>query len=319
MQPWVCTHTLTPLSEQPATSSLTRGIPVVEADGAGVSLILVDGGSFFNSSQLGASTLSAPHGAWQVWSQNPANDNRGGIAYNFKQYNAAFGITTPAESDNGVFYTTAPVLAASLLPVVKQYNATTLATISPSNYSLAGVIDNDTVTLNDPATGTFSDKNVATNKTITIDGLTETAMDGSARVYGYQLASTLVAPGAGTITPAPVIAVTSASNKVYFDGTRVAAATTALSGVFAGDNVSLAGLDSYTFAQKDVGNGIAVSISPAHFGRFRRRQLLAQLQYPGCKYHACSIGRDLLDRQQSLRRNNRRCRTLRQFVGRRPG
>jgi trimeric autotransporter adhesin len=242
------------------TLTIDRGVPVVEADGTGVSLILTDGDAFYNSSRLGAATLATPNGAWQVWSQNPANDTRGGIAYDFKQYNATFGVTAAAESDSGVLYTAAPVLTPSISPVMKQYDSTVHAAVNPAGYSFTGAIDGDTVTLNDPASGSFSDKNVGTNKTITVTGISDTAIDGSARVYGYQLPSTLVATNAGTITPAPLVAVTSAADKVY-DGTRTDTGATVLSGVFAGDNVSLAAGATYTFADKNAGSGKAVTVA----------------------------------------------------------
>gem|GEM_PF-1261170 len=237
---------------------IDNSIPNVQANGTGDSLILTDGGSFFNSSNLGAATLSTPNGAWLVWSQNPANDNRGGIAYNFKQYNAVFGLTAPAETDDGVLYTQAPILTASIGPITRQYNATNAASIPASSYGLLGSIDNDTVTLNKPTSGTFANKNVGVNKTITVNGLSETAVDGLARVYGYQLNPTLVMANAGTITPAPLVELTIASNKVY-DGTRTDMGTTTLNGAFTGDNVSLVGTGTYTFANKNAGLGKAVA------------------------------------------------------------
>ena len=38
----------------------------------------------------GSGALSAPNGRWLVYSQNPAQDNRGGLAFAFKQYDTAF-------------------------------------------------------------------------------------------------------------------------------------------------------------------------------------------------------------------------------------
>jgi hypothetical protein len=38
-------------------------------------------------------------------------DNRGGLAYDFKQYNATFGVTAPAQAaGNGFLYTLAPTI-----------------------------------------------------------------------------------------------------------------------------------------------------------------------------------------------------------------
>jgi filamentous hemagglutinin family protein len=242
----------------------------VEADDlgtpVGTPLILADGTTFTNLG--GPTALSTPNGGyWQVWSQNPANDNRGGELYSFKEYDAAFGylspITTPAQTTgNGFFYTVQPALTAGLPgPITKQYDGNNIATINPASYTLSGGIDGDAVTLTTaPNIGSYDNKNAGTGKTVTVVGLaaTETNESGSAPVYGYSFSSTLVAPGIGVITPAPLTATTTASNKIY-DGTITATGSASLnSGVIVGDNVTLSG-GAYQFSDKNAGNGKTVT------------------------------------------------------------
>jgi filamentous hemagglutinin family protein len=255
------TGTVTIQSSQGLT--IANGIQVVSLNqgSAPIPLILADGATFTNLAGSGA--LQAMNsGTWQVWSQNPANDNRGGEAYAFKQYNAVYGTSTPGQSTgNAFYYTLAPDLTASIGPVSKQYDATTSAT-GIGSYSLSGAVDGDTVSLlNTPSTGTFADKNVGTGKPITVTGLTvNPASNGAANVYGYSFNSTLVAD-VGTITPAPLTVSTSAASKVYDGNTLTTGTLGSLSGVFEGDVVSLQGGAAFNFATKNAGAGISVTAS----------------------------------------------------------
>ena len=54
----------------------------------------------------------------------------------------------------------ATVTAALTGTVTKNYNGTTAATLAAGNYTLSGVFGGDTVTLNNPASGTYDNKNV---------------------------------------------------------------------------------------------------------------------------------------------------------------
>nr|VFK81261.1 MAG: hypothetical protein BECKSD772D_GA0070982_12761 [Candidatus Kentron sp. SD] len=70
--------------------------------------IVLAGDDFTNNA--GSSALAVGSGSrWLVWSGNPANDTRSGLAYDFDQYNATYGATTPvASTGNGFLYTLAP-------------------------------------------------------------------------------------------------------------------------------------------------------------------------------------------------------------------
>jgi hypothetical protein len=148
------------------------------------------GGKFVNNA--GAGALSTPAGRWLVYSTNPALDTRGSLAYDFKQYNATYGVTPVQGSGKGFLYSIAPTITASLTGTVsKPYNGTTAAALTAANYATSGQIDGDVITLNNPAAGTYVDKNAGfTGKQVTATGVAiASASNGAATVYGYQLAS----------------------------------------------------------------------------------------------------------------------------------
>ena len=173
---------------------------VLSATGSGTAIELA-GMEFINNS--GSSALSTLNGRWLVWSLNPASDTIGGLAYDFKQYNANYGSSTVLGAGNGFLYTLAPVITVSLTGTVsKPYDSFRSATMLPANYSFVGDIPGDTVILNNPSAGTYDNKSVGTGKSITVGGVAiASASKGSVAVYGYQLASTSVNGNIGTIYP----------------------------------------------------------------------------------------------------------------------
>ena len=139
----------------------------ITASGAGDSIILAAAGNFINN--VGAAALNPGPGRWLVWSTNPASDNRGGLSYNFKQYNATYGVTPVAGVGTGFLYSVAPSITPSLTgTVTKVYDGTTTATLTPANYVASGAIDGDTVTLNNPTSGTYDTRNAGTNKNVAV-------------------------------------------------------------------------------------------------------------------------------------------------------
>lgn len=226
----------------------------VKTTGSGISLVLADGTTFTNNS--GSSAVAAPNGNWEVWSQNPGNDNRAGEAYDFKQYNATYGESAPAQSTgNAFFYTMAPVITATLSPITKQYDGSTTATnLASATYSeISAGVDGDTILVGAATTGSYGSKNVGSGIPVTVSGIGISATNGAANVYGYQV----TASGSGSITPAPVTAVTSAGNKVY-DGTTTASGSATVAGLFGSDSVSVTG-GSYNFSDKNAGTGKTVT------------------------------------------------------------
>ncbi|MCC7486772.1 MAG: filamentous hemagglutinin N-terminal domain-containing protein [Burkholderiales bacterium] len=182
----------------------------------GDAVVLVAGGNFSNNA--GAGAISTPSGRWLVYSNDPATDNRGGLAYGFKQYDATYGVTPVAGAGNGFLYRSAPSLAVGLTgPVAKVYDATNAAALSPGDFSVTGAIDGDFIALDLPVAGTYDTRHAGTNKSVTATGIALTgATNGAAPVYGYRLASDSAIGNVGTITPRPItVASGTGQGKVY--------------------------------------------------------------------------------------------------------
>jgi filamentous hemagglutinin family protein len=212
----------------------------VSGAGSGTAIQLVDGGTFTNDQGSGALSVTGG-GRWLVWSGNPANDNRGSLAYGFKQYDAVFGTTTPANgTDDGFLYTLAPLITPGLTgTVTKQYDGTTVATLVPGNYtSTSGAVDGDTVTLSDPTSGTYDTPDVGgPAKTVTVTGISiVSAANGSAAVYGYGLASTTASGSIGSITQEELIYTANPVSQTY--GTAIPTFTGTVTGLENGDTLS---------------------------------------------------------------------------------
>ncbi|MFO1191784.1 MAG: YDG domain-containing protein [Rhodoferax sp.] len=239
------------------------GVAAVDASAAGTALkVIADSGTFSNSAGPGA--LSTPNGRWLVYSADPTVDTRGGLVYDFKQYDALPGDTVLG-TGNGFLYSIAPTVTASLVGTVsKTYDGTDVATLSATNYTATG-IDGDTVTLNNPASGTYDTKSVGTGKLVTVGGLSVvSAVDGSAPVYGYNPVVAPASASIGSIGSATISAITgiTAANKVY-DSTQVATLTTtgaSFTGMAIGDTLTVTGATGL-FDTKDVGTGKTVNIS----------------------------------------------------------
>jgi filamentous hemagglutinin family protein len=232
----------------------------ITANGAGTTIEL-SGTSFDNSAD---SSLNAGTGRFLVWSANPANDDRGNLGYDFKHYNATYGVTNVSGiSGDGFLYTLAPTITASLTGAVNRvYDGTDTATLTAGNYSVSGEVDGDAVTLNNPASGIYNNKNVGTAKNVAVTSIAIASVsDGSATVYGYQLNNTTADANIGAITAkALTIATITADDKVY-DGTTTAGVSGyTFGGAVGGDNLGMTGLAGL-FGNKNVGNGKTVTIS----------------------------------------------------------
>jgi hypothetical protein len=172
----------------------------LNASATGDAIVLdAGGGNFTNNVGAGVMNLTGG-GRWLVYSTAPSLDVRGGLelAYNFKQYNTAFGGTILG-TGNGLVYTLAPTVTFGLTGAVSRiYDGTTTASLAAGNFlSPVGAVDGDTVSAPAAATGTFDTKNAGAGKMVTASGQAAAA-NGAAIVYGYQYS----ASGAvGTITP----------------------------------------------------------------------------------------------------------------------
>ncbi|WP_158229010.1 YDG domain-containing protein [Chitinimonas sp. BJB300] len=230
--------------------------------GTGNIVLASRGGNFVNNSGSGA----LAGGAWQVWSSDPASDTRGGLVYDYKQYNATYGSTAVLGTGRGFLYSLAPVITPSLIGAVsKVYDGNTATSLTAANYTSSGAIDGDIVTLNDPAAGNYDTKNVGTGKNVTATGIAiASATNGSATVYGYQLSSTTANGNIGTITPkALTLNGLTPNNKIY-DGSTLATIGSygSLVGLVTGDAVNLNSANATAnYADKNVGIGKTVTVA----------------------------------------------------------
>ena len=146
--------------------------------------------------------------------------------------------------------------------VNKIYDQTTAATITGT---LSGIIGSDVVTLN--GTGTFASQNVGTGIAITSTSTLSGAQAGNYTLTQPTGLTANITAKALTITGA------AANNKAY-DGTTAATISGTLSGVIAGDAVTLNGTG--TFASPNAGTGIPVTststLSGAQAGNYTLTQ-----------------------------------------------
>ncbi len=142
-----------------------------------------------------------------------------------------------------------PLTVANESAANKVYDGNTSATVKGG--TLQGILNGDQLNLSEA--GTFSQKDVGTNLVVTVH---DSISGQNASGYVLVAPSSLIAD----ITPKALTATwLAASNKVY-DGTTTAQVSGGtLQGVVAGDMVGLS--TTGTFAQKDVGQNIGVSVA----------------------------------------------------------
>jgi len=217
----------------------------LSAAATGDALTLVAGANFLNP---GSATLSTPGagGRWLIYSTNPASDAHGGLVYNFKHYGLTYtGSYGGPGTGNGFIYSgITPAITPSLVGTTsKVYDGATAATLVAGNYATSGAIDGDTVTLDNPATGTYDNRNVGASKNVSTTVAIASANNGAASVYGYTLSSTTASGNIGTITARPVVVTAVADLKTY-DGTTSSAGAPVVTGTLY-DAVGTAATQSY--------------------------------------------------------------------------
>ncbi len=163
---------------------------------------------------------------------------------------------------NGGLSVTPATLTAGLTGTVgKDYDATTAANrLTSSNYTLAGVVNGDDVTLNDPSSGTYATANVGSGITVSVTGL---GLGGSA-AGNYVLANAAASGAIGTISPAELTAGLTGLVSKQYDGTTLATLAPdnyTLTGVIGGDSVILKVPVSGAYASPNPGTGLLVTVS----------------------------------------------------------
>lgn len=153
----------------------------------------------------------------------------------------------------------ANLTVTNLLAPDKVYDGTTNALLDTSNAGLVGMVNGDIVTLaSSNAVAYFADKNVGTNKPVTVSSLE--LVGDAATNYAVIEPTNLT----GNITPAGLtIGGVTAADKPY-DGTTVATlnGTAFLLGAVSNDNVSLVTSNvTASFADPDVGTNKPVTVT----------------------------------------------------------
>jgi len=139
----------------------------------------------------------------------------------------------------------------------REYDGTTIANTATNTLSLIGIVNSDVVALT--PTFAFSDKNVGTDKTVS---LTEATGITGADEANYTLSLTGAPTATATITAKELIVENAvASDKVYDGNTDAAIAGAELSGVIGDEVVSLGNHTSGVFAQANVGEDIAITVA----------------------------------------------------------
>ena len=153
------------------------------------------------------------------------------------------------------FAITATAITVTVAANNKNYDGTTAATVGTT--SLTGVEPGDDVSIDGvPSAFNFATANVNTGITITATGnYTITGTD--AGNYSVAQPTNLSAD----ITEKELTITGLTGNDKVFDGTTIASAsgTANLSGIFAGDVITLGGSPVYTFATSNIGTGITIT------------------------------------------------------------
>ena len=200
---------------QTSTTGITLGVASsIAATGSGDAIILNDGSGNFTMGTY--ATVSDPNGYWLIYATDPTYITSVGLVNNFVQYNTAYGGTILG-SGNGFIYSYAPAALSFSLTgsVVRNYNGTTNATLSYSNFASSALSNGDTLTGLTWTGATYSTPNVGSPLLVTASGIGSLVVkNGSANVYGYTLASTTATGNIGTINKANLIVTANNVDKV---------------------------------------------------------------------------------------------------------
>ncbi len=239
-------------------SSTATGDAILIADAAGP---LARFSNTVGSQALSVLAANGPAsgGRWIVYAtdiKDAANYAPGGLLPAFRRYGAHYGAWS-ADAGNGLVFSTNEFATVSGNVNPRVYNGTTNATLASASVSTS--VQGDSASLVN-GSASFATKNVGTGIAVTLNAaqpIDFQSADGAA-VFGYTIISTL----SGNITPATLsLSGLSAANKVYDATTLATLAGTATVTPLGNDVVSISGLATARFADKNVGTAKPVSVS----------------------------------------------------------
>ncbi len=233
---------------------------------------------FVNNGGSGALSAGGTGKTWRVWSTNAdpyhvsTGDVAGGLAFDFRQYDASYGVTTVQGTGKGLLYSFAPTLSASLTTTpTKVYDRTDTATVTNAMVTVAsGYAGGDGTAVFTFSAATYASRNAGNGQAITFASdptvvAQSNAGTGSKPVYGYRI-SGLSAP-TGNITPRDLtLTGVTAAHKVY-DRSLAAIISGGAVTPLSGDTVTV-DMSSATgaFANWNVGTAKTVTVSGAILG-----------------------------------------------------
>lgn len=232
-----------------ATTSTSANAVTLVADAAATPDATGSGDNFKNPGS--AAITTGPGGAWRIYTGNPTNTSRGGLAEAGKRYNVDDG-SDPLASGNRLYFRIQPTLTLTAENKTKTYGDANPA----FTYSSAGLIDGDPLAAAissgpsytvDGTTSTSGQLTAGTLHNITPSAATATSL-------GYSLA---YANGALTVNQKALTISATGVNKVYDGG--LGAIVTYADNRVAGDLLTIGGTAAYL--DKNVGPGKTVNVS----------------------------------------------------------
>lgn len=231
------------------TTSTSANAVTLVVDAAATPNATGSGGNFKNPGSSAITTGDG--GAWRIYTGNPTDTSRGGLAEAGKRYNIDDG-SDPLASGNRLYFRIQPTLTLTAENKTKTYGETNPA----FTYSYAGLIDSDLLgdaISSGPSytvggtTSTSGQLTAGTLHTITPSAATATSL-------GYSLA---YANGALTVNQKALTISATGVNKVYDGG--LGAIVTYTDNRLAGDLLTIGGTAAYL--DKNVGTDKSVNVS----------------------------------------------------------
>ena len=194
-----------------------------------------------------ASTIAANSIAYANW---PVSSSTAAGTYSL-QYSSISpalpytltGGTSQTYTVNPAAITIAAVGASPTGLISKTYDGTTVATLTPANYSLTGFVNGDSASVT-KTSGTYSSKNVGTGLTVTTTlAPTDFSPVGATLLSNYTL-PTSAAGNIGAITVAPLTVAANSTSKVFGSTLTFLGTEFTSSGLVAGETIGSVTLTS---------------------------------------------------------------------------
>jgi hypothetical protein len=216
----------------------TNGIPVGNTGGETVAF-------YDGNASLGAGALNGSgQAAYTTGAAQFAAGTHSVTAIYGGDSNYAGSTTSPALSQSVSQVTVTAGLTGT---VSKNYDGTLAASLAARNYTLSGVVAGDTVTLNNPASGSYDTRNVGSGKTVSVTGLAISGLSAG----NYILSSPSASGAIGTIATTNITVTAAAASKPYDAMTSAAPPVITSGSVQTGDTANF----TETYDTSNVGTG----------------------------------------------------------------